>query len=48
MSLVLQKCEWGHEDYGLNVENLPQSPKPANASVAQASLFDGDDAGERK
>ena len=46
--MVLQKCEWGHDDYSLNVENLPQAPKPAKASVPQASLFDGDDAGEEK
>ena len=25
--MVLQKCEWGHDDYSLNVENLPQAPK---------------------
>lgn len=27
--MVLQKCEWGHDDYSLNVENLPQAPKEA-------------------
>ncbi len=26
--MVLQKCEWGHDDYSLNVENLPMA-KPA-------------------
>ena len=26
--MVLQKCEWGHDDYSLNVENLPKAPKP--------------------
>ena len=26
---VLSKCEWGHDDYSLNVENLPKaSPHP--------------------
>lgn len=25
---VLQKCEWGHDDYSLNVANLPQAPEP--------------------
>jgi adenine-specific DNA-methyltransferase len=25
--MVLKKCEWGHDDYSLNVENLPQAPK---------------------
>ena len=26
----------------LNVENLPQAPKPAKAVAPQAGLFDGD------
>ncbi len=46
--MVLQKCEWGHDDYSLNVENLPQAPKPGGPTAAQGSLFDGDDAGEEK
>lgn len=25
--MVLQRCEWSHDDYSLNVENLPQAPK---------------------
>lgn len=25
---VLSKCEWGHDDYSLRVENLPQAPPP--------------------
>lgn len=33
---VLTRCEWGHDDYSLSVENLPKAPvKPA-----QPSLFD--------
>jgi adenine-specific DNA-methyltransferase len=24
---VLQKCEWGHDDYSLNVANLPKAPE---------------------
>ena len=33
---VLASCEWGHDDYSLNVENLPKAPtKPK-----QKSLFD--------
>jgi len=33
---VLASCEWGHDDYSLNVENLPKTPtKPK-----QKSLFD--------
>jgi adenine-specific DNA-methyltransferase len=30
---VLQKCEWGHDDYSLNVANLPQAPEPAPEPV---------------
>ena len=44
--MVLQKCEWGHDDYSLNVENLPQAPKPVS-TVAQAGLF-GDDTSNNK
>ncbi len=25
---VLTRCEWGHDDYSLKVENLPSAPKP--------------------
>ena len=33
---VLSRCEWGHDDYSLQVENLPKGPpKPG-----QQSLFD--------
>jgi adenine-specific DNA-methyltransferase len=38
--MVLQKCEWGHDDYSLNVENLPQATKPAKPTALQANLFD--------
>jgi adenine-specific DNA-methyltransferase len=31
---VLHKCEWGHDDYSLNVANLPQAPEPAPEPVA--------------
>ena len=34
---VLSKCEWGHDDYSLQVENLPSAPKPF---VEQPSLFE--------
>ena len=36
---VLSKCEWGHDDYSLQVETLPSAPKPR---VEQPGLF-GDD-----
>lgn len=44
--MVLQKCEWGHDDYSLNVENLPQAPKPAVPVAPQTDLFG--DAGSTK
>jgi len=25
---VLARCKWGHDDYSLRVENLPQAPPP--------------------
>jgi adenine-specific DNA-methyltransferase len=35
---VLSRCEWGHDDYSLQVENLPKaSPEPG-----QQQLFQGD------
>jgi adenine-specific DNA-methyltransferase len=33
---VLSRCEWGHDDYSLQVENLPQAP----VSPGQQNLFD--------
>ena len=36
-SAVLDKCEWGHDDYSLQVANLPQAPKPA--PPPQMALF---------
>lgn len=39
---VLRKCEWGHDDYSLNVANLPEAPRagvlddvPAPAATAK-------------
>jgi adenine-specific DNA-methyltransferase len=26
---VLSRCEWGHDDYSLQVENLPKAPPAA-------------------
>jgi adenine-specific DNA-methyltransferase len=37
---VLSKCEWGHDDYSLQVENLPAAPKP---KIEQPDLFGGDE-----
>ena len=36
---VLARCEWGHDDYSLKVENLPKAPPKAG----QQSLFDEED-----
>jgi adenine-specific DNA-methyltransferase len=37
---VLARCEWGHDDYSLRVENLPKAP----ATPGQISLFDKENA----
>lgn len=42
--MVLSRCEWGHDDYSLNVENLPQAPKP-ETSPQQSRLFGDDTSG---
>ena len=33
---VLARCEWGHDDYSLRVENLPKAP----LAPRQMSIFD--------
>jgi adenine-specific DNA-methyltransferase len=41
---IRSKCEWGHDDYSLNVANLPMAePEPASPPSGQAGLFDGED-----
>ena len=37
--MVLSKCEWGHDDYSLNVENLPMQQKPKVEPSRQGGLF---------
>lgn len=37
--MVLSKCEWGHDDYSLNVENLPMQQKPKIEPPRQGGLF---------
>ncbi len=34
--MVLSRCEWGHDDYSLNVENLPMASAPEQAVTASA------------
>jgi adenine-specific DNA-methyltransferase len=40
---IRTRCEWGHDDYSLNVANLPQA-EVATAAVSQPGLFDDGDA----
>jgi adenine-specific DNA-methyltransferase len=39
--MVKDRCEWGHDDYSLNVANLPMAQKQVVAQ-AQDDLFGGD------
>ena len=40
---IRSKCEWGKDDYSLNVANLPMAePEPVPPPLAQSSLFDGE------
>jgi adenine-specific DNA-methyltransferase len=42
---VLSRCEWGHDDYSLKVENLPKAP-PAPPKIdkrGQQSLFNAEE-----
>jgi adenine-specific DNA-methyltransferase len=41
---VLARCEWGHDDYSLKVENLPKAPPtpPKTDMRGQQSLFDAE------
>lgn len=41
---IRSRCEWGHDDYSLNVANLPQVAVKAAPSASQARLFDDGDA----
>jgi adenine-specific DNA-methyltransferase len=43
---VLSRCEWGHDDYSLKVENLPKAPpvQPKTEKRGQQSLFDAEEA----
>jgi adenine-specific DNA-methyltransferase len=53
---IRSRCEWGHDDYSLKVENLPKAPpksdpdnplaKPDKKATAQRDLF-GDKGGSR-
>ncbi|MBA4260999.1 MAG: site-specific DNA-methyltransferase [Comamonadaceae bacterium] len=42
--MVKDRCEWGHDDYSLNVANLPMAQKPVAEVAAQDDLFARDEA----
>lgn len=41
---IRSRCEWGHDDYSLNVANLPQAEVKAAPLAPQPGLFDDGDA----
>jgi len=41
---IRSRCEWGHDDYSLNVANLPQAEVKAAPPAPQPGLFDEGDA----
>ncbi|MEV5034545.1 site-specific DNA-methyltransferase [Sphingobium sp. LMC3-1-1.1] len=41
---IRNRCEWGHDDYSLNVANLPQAELPVAPVPRQGGLFDDGDA----
>lgn len=41
---IRSRCEWGHDDYSLNVANLPQAELPVAPVPRQGGLFDDGDA----
>ena len=34
----MKKCEWGHDDYSLEIENLPQSPPAPEEAADDAAV----------
>jgi adenine-specific DNA-methyltransferase len=52
---IRSRCEWGHDDYSLNVENLPKAPprpepeaiSTAKAGAGQPDLFGAKNGGSR-
>lgn len=39
---IRDKCEWGHDDYSLNVANLPMAEVQTKLAPVQGGLFDGE------
>jgi adenine-specific DNA-methyltransferase len=52
---IRSRCEWGHDDYSLNVENLPKAPprpepeaiSSSKAGAGQPDLFGAKNGGSR-
>lgn len=51
---IRSRCEWGHDDYSLNVENLPKAPlrpepdaAPPDKATKQPDLFGAKNGGSR-
>ena len=52
---IRARCEWGHDDYSLNVENLPKAPPkpaadetgPSNTKSKQPDLFGTNEGGSK-
>jgi len=36
---VMRKCEWGHDDYSLEVENLPKAPARIEREPRESTMF---------
>jgi adenine-specific DNA-methyltransferase len=45
---VLHKCEWGHDDYSLNVANLPQALEPVSDLSASETRLEPKQARRRR
>jgi adenine-specific DNA-methyltransferase len=41
---IRTRCEWGHDDYSLNIANLPQAESSVSKALPQPGLFDEGDA----
>ena len=47
-SAVLHKCEWGHDDYSLNVANLPKAPEAEPEAAIAGQKLEPKQARKRK
>ena len=36
---VMRKCEWGHDDYSLEVENLTKAPARTEREPGESTMF---------